>query len=280
MSWNPWNNRNEQPEQQSMVPKTPTKPGWAEYDKAEQVDHTGCIGGVDEQTCPFIDRLKWDLANSYYWTGNFVRDFFFFVMQWHPLLGIIMCHPNHPWKKDERLYMFFISLGLTFVPSCLISRFVAGDAISGSDAALLSTTLAPDVISGAKQGVWHGLALLLTILFVTIPDAIIGVILYQLAISETRCSGSPFGLWLGKCCMKNTLIFAVVICCSNFFIGMTALSWEPPWHALMITLNGKLWSYGTWFIIWLFLPCQLGFLSLWSSANKAARRRACESGQE
>lgn len=279
-------NRNERrlPTEEPAGGQGNNKPGWAEYDKAAQVDHAGCVGGEDPDECPFIHRLKWDLANSYYWTGNFIRDYFFFVMQWHPLLGILMCHPNHPWSKLDRFYMFCISLGLTFVPSCIISSKVAGD----SDEPLVTTTLldpllstTPSVLYPSGQDVEHGVrkgsALVLTILFVTIPDAVIGVILYQLAIAETRCAGWTCCVGIGKCFMKFVLVFAVIICSVNAGIGYLVLKDGGPLkHALQVLIMGKLYSYGTWFIIWLFLPCGLGYLSLWHSENKAAERKAAE----
>jgi len=258
--------------------------GWDEYDKAEQVNATGCIGGEEEdpQVCGFIKKLRWDLANSYYWTGNFVRDYFFFVMQWHPLLGLIMCHPNHPWTKTQRFCMFMISVGLTFVPSVGISKL--GDEIFGGEAlvaavsgevvdvATITTTTIYNVQDKIRTGVKTGSVQTLTILFVTIPDTIIGVILYQLAIAETRCGMCPCCIPCGKCVLKYTDYFAVVICAIAFTIGMMQLHWEVPWGALKIMASGKVISWGAWFIIWMLLPCQLGYVSLWSSESKAEER--------
>jgi len=282
------------PDQQSMLekgnnssnslPSTSTRPGWEEYNKAEQVNATGCIGGEDPEKCTFIHKLKWDLANSYYWTGNFVRDYFFFIMQWHPLLGILMCHPNHPWTKEQRFYMFLISAGLTFIPSCAISVLICGDEHGHEhEITTIVTTTAPidgppasidEVRAATTHAVSKTAELLLTIVFVTIPDTIFGVILYQLAISETRCGACPCCIPFGKCLMKYTLIFAIVICGVNFGIGMLCLKGYPPMEALEVMLNGKLWSYGTWFIIWMLLPCQLGFVSLWTYEKKEADRLA------
>jgi len=263
------------------------KKGWDDYDKAEQVNATGCIGGEDEDPnkCGFIRKLKQDLANSYYWTGNFVRDYFFFVMQWHPLLGILMSHPNHPWTKMDRFWMFMISVGLTFVPSCAISKMTVGD----PDAVVeTTTTLLPGAaLSGSvdvnvailegeealKQGgSWLSLKAL-TLMFVTVPDVIIGVILYQLAIAETRCGSCPCCIPFGKCLMKNTLVFAFIICGINFGIGWSFLGGAPPIRALEVMAEGKVWSYLTWFIIWMLLPCQLGFISLWTYERKEEERQ-------
>lgn len=288
MSWirNGWSSGAVAPDQVAMVESGKVRrqaaDGWdeTEYDKTEQVNATGCMGGEDETPgqCGYIKKLKFDLANSYYWSGNFVRDYFFFVMQWHPLLSIFMCHPNHPWTKEQRFWMFLISAGLTFIPSCAISKVFEG----GPDVAVLETTTPAFAVDGAAPvsatqavvgAAQQGSIVVATILFVTIPDTILGVILYQLAISETRCGACPMCIPVGKCVMKYTLVIAFVVCGVNFAIGMAFLQGHPPVEALEVMCYGKLWSYGTWFIIWLLLPCQLGFISLWTYERKEEARK-------
>lgn len=264
-----YNNVDEAPEQAKMANNTTSqvRPGMADYDKSDNMAF-GCVGGVedeDPQVCPFIYRLKWDLANSYYWSGHFVKDYFFFVMQWHPLLGLFMCHPNHPWGKPERFYMLMISAGITFIPSCVIAK-----AVAASEEYLVGDTSDAEQLAAVSEAGKKGSEMLLTILFVTLPDTILGVLLYQLAISETRCTYCPFCIPFGKCLMKYTLIFAVVIVAINLAIGYAVLSGEPPVDALMVMAKGKVVSYLTWFPIWLILPCQLGYLSLWRSEKKEA----------
>merc|ERR1719247_3830122 len=72
---------------------------------------------------------------------------------------MFLCHPNHPWTKRERLGMTLVSLSITMVPSAFIgSTFAADD-------------------PGRK---------IFILLGVTIPDTVVGVLLYQLSIAETR----------------------------------------------------------------------------------------------
>jgi len=253
--------------------KPATKYGWHDYPDGRAAMMYWGGGGVVARDSPCYHRLQYDLANSYYWSGNFVRDYFFFVMQWHPLLSIFMCHPNHPWTKEQRLWMFLISAGLTFIPSCAISRIFEGS----PDVAVLETTTPEFAVAVVTQdavvAAQKGSIAVATILFVTIPDTIIGVILYQLAISETRCGACPMCIPVGKCVMKYTLWIAFVVCGVNFAIGMAVLKGHPPVEALEVMCYGKLWSYGTWFIIWLLLPCQLGFISLWTYERKEEARK-------
>merc|ERR1719464_2229664 len=52
----------------------------------------GCGSGVSAEE-PYYNRLRSDLANSYYWSGNMGMDYVFFCCQWHPILGILFSHP-------------------------------------------------------------------------------------------------------------------------------------------------------------------------------------------
>merc|ERR1740130_206696 len=73
----------------------------------------------------FIARLQRDLATTYYWSGDFCKDYGFFVCNWHPLLGMFLAHPAHPWSKGERLATFILSCCLTMLPSALLAHALA-----------------------------------------------------------------------------------------------------------------------------------------------------------
>jgi len=261
------------PEQEAMVSNSPSKKeklGWDYYSKEDNMA-VGCVGGVEDnpEVCPFIYRLHFDLANSYHWSGNFVKDYFYFVMQWHPLLGILMCHPNHPWSKLTRFAMFMLSAGLTFIPSCVITNIAA---------ATESTLVGTDANDpNASHATSKGTEMILTLLFVTLPDVILGVFLYQLAIAETRCASCPCCIPIGKSIMKYSLIIAAVVVAINVSIGLAMLGGNPPVDALITLAKGKVFSYITWFPLWVVLPCQLGFVSLWNSEKKEADAAAANS---
>lgn len=217
----------------------------------------GCIEGFPEDA-PFIHKLKWDLANSYYWSGNMGYDFVFFVAQWHPWIGILCCHPNHPWTRAERLLMVIVGLSISIVPSVLISQ-------AFHDA------------HGAEIGMK-----VVTVAFVTVPSLILSVILYQMAILDGR----------GKCCticgpclrcFQQCMVgITVVIAGTALFCSFILLEGEQAlehqainWvKALTPLIKGQLFSQLLWFPLWILLPCQLGFLDLWHYEDRAAVMQA------
>uniref|UniRef100_A0A7R9ZZW8 Uncharacterized protein n=1 Tax=Pyrodinium bahamense TaxID=73915 RepID=A0A7R9ZZW8_9DINO len=204
----------------------------------------GCEEGTEEDA-PYFHRLQWDLANSYYWTGEYMSDFVFFVKQWHPLIGMFLCHPNHPWDKKERLMMFLASLALTMVPSAYIA----------------------DKHPDHKQ-VW-------TVFLISIPDTIAGVVLYQLSILETR------GFCRMCACCWQVFTHANILCLLAVgalatYLSYRALGPDVHWSEMLKPLIiGKAISYLAWFPLWWLLPCQLGFRSLWNyeQAEEAKRRQ-------
>merc|ERR1711879_130869 len=149
----------------------------------------GCVDGKEEEKKDYIHRLRDDLANTYWWSGNWFQDFFFFVCQWHPLIGILMCHPNHPWSKRDRIQMTVISLCLTMIPAVWVGQRYEGQKDSNPLAKFERTTE--------------------TIFLITIPDIIYGVLLYQLSIADSRCpSCAAFWNGLHLCCMNCILVIA------------------------------------------------------------------------
>lgn len=218
--------------------------GWAEFPNGKGAEvAVGCCGGAPLDA-PYVQRLRSELANSYYWTGNCFKDYLFFVCNWHPMLGMVLSHPNHPWTKWERFLMFLISLAISIIPSAVIA-------------------------SSLDEPAWISL---MTIVFVTVPNIITGVILYQLSIADTRqaCAFCAPCLNMTKnCCMCYTLFIGLFGTGVSYMI-MTKESKNPDWDAMLNPLiMGQVYSQVTWIPLWLILPCQLGFLSLWCSEKKA-----------
>lgn len=209
----------------------------------------GCCCGRDPE-CSYINTLKTELANSYYWSGVCLIDYFFFICQWHPLVGVFLCHPNHPWSKKERFLMILISLSITMVPSAFIGKAFAEDPVANK---------------------------LFIILFVTVPDALSGVILYQLSIAETRRCCSACALccipiqyclgWIQSCLMCVALFMggvSTLICYSTLTVnGVT--QWKVMLSPLAFGIGT---SWITWFPLWFILPFELGFVSNWCAEKK------------
>jgi len=199
----------------------------------------------------YIVTLEWDLANTYYWSGHFCQDWIFFVCQWHPLLGILLCHPYHPWTKADRLKMFIISTALTMIPAIAVSKWVANNLPEDNEAARKTAT---------KIG---------TLLFVTIPDIIIGVVLYQLSIANTRCPVCSCWESISKFCNNCFLCIGLTSC------GISYLMLKDHPNDLLEALKplayGKGYSLATWFPIWYLLPC-VGYWLVWRGERLEAEK--------
>jgi hypothetical protein len=219
--------------------------GWDEYPadtgKGGQLKYSWQEGQTED--CPYIHRLRSDLANTYYWSGDALKDYAFFVANWHPLLGMFLCHPNHPWSKGQRFLMFLISLSVTMVPSAMIA----------------STLHHGSVLEIGEK--------LLIILCVTIPDTLFGVILYQLSVADTKCPLlAPCIRTLEKCLVFITLTIGVLATLmSSIILSAVGADWNALLQPLVL---GKVYSYLTWFPIFLVLPL-IGFALVWRSERNA-----------
>jgi hypothetical protein len=219
--------------------------GWDEYPAPAGKAGRVKFGweSAEPSDAPHIHRLRSDLANTYYWTGAPSTDYLFFVANWHPLLGMFLSHPNHPWSKRERVLMFLISLALTLVPSALLARLLH------------------------HGGVGQVFEVVLTLVFVTLPDTIIGVVLYQLSVADTKCPGCATCIsGLEGCLAAVTLIGgALSTIVASSILGAVGADWFDLLEPLIM---GKLYSYATWFPIFLLLPC-IGFALVWRGERKA-----------
>jgi len=212
----------------------------------------GCVGAVDRRNCPYFKRLQRDLATTYYWSGECGRDYLYFVTQWHPLLGIVFCHPNHPWTKFSRLLMFLASLAFTMVPSAAIAHGY------GACSSLKPPTSELTLLSKID-----------ILIFVTIPDCIFGYVLYYLKTLPARC-------WC-SCCRRIFHFFASMGTLSLLLFGalMSAVSFvlkhDAAWVCLLGPIFfGKLISWLAWFPLLLLAPCSMGFLSAWNREKRNA----------
>mmetsp|Transcript_52709 Transcript_52709/g.112747 ORF Transcript_52709/g.112747 Transcript_52709/m.112747 type:complete len:262 (-) Transcript_52709:58-843(-) len=221
--------------------------GWDHYPngKAEEIA-MGCAGEVPPDA-PYYKRLRHDLVFSYYFSGHIVTDFIFFVANWHPLLSILLCHPNHPYTKWDRVMALVITLAMSIVPSACIASSV-------SNLAMVKT---------------------LTILWVTLPATAISLFLSQLSFMGARCPSCA------NCCIMiqtSCTFFALAIAAISSAIGyliMTGENKTPDWHAMLHPIIvGQIQSWILWFPINYIMPCQVGFHSLWF-----AESRAVENGQ-
>mmetsp|Transcript_66678 Transcript_66678/g.124529 ORF Transcript_66678/g.124529 Transcript_66678/m.124529 type:complete len:615 (+) Transcript_66678:56-1900(+) len=79
-----------------------------------------------------------------YWSGEIAHDWWFYVCNDHDFVGMLLCHPAHPYSKVERVLTFFIISAVTFIVSIAVT-----EALSNS--------------------MWSRLAPVIILLFVTLP---------------------------------------------------------------------------------------------------------------
>jgi hypothetical protein len=145
--------------------------------------------------------------------------------------------------------MTLVSLCITLVPAAFIGKTFANDAVAMK---------------------------LLTILLVTIPDTIFGLLLYQLSIADTRWFCRPcICLWKGiqKClfCIAFFIGGFSTLICYNILQENGVTHWDKMLKPLVTGLGV---SYVTWFPLWLIIPCGLGFLSNWCDENSTGKSAA------
>lgn len=145
------------------------------YDRATQMRVVGecrLNGKYPDPTAhkPTSGQIQRDLAQCYYWSGNFVIDYIWFVLQWHPLIGMLCSHPKHPWSKGERFCQFTLESLWTVFPTIAI------------------TSAAPDEASRKEM----------LLVFVTIPCSIISYFLYYLLILDIYFKDITLGPKLKK----------------------------------------------------------------------------------
>ncbi|CAE8686292.1 unnamed protein product [Polarella glacialis] len=218
-------------------------PGHAAYDKAAEM-LCGCQE-QDQLPCDVQDQLVKDLAGTYYWSGDVSRDWAFFVANWHPLLGICLSHPSHPWQKTERLSSFVITSSLTLLPSAFLVKLVNEDLEGGGHMTAMSIFV-----------------------FVTLPVMLLEVVLYYVSIADMYCKGNcccdmigRVGRCFKRCCFCASFLLAFQISTLSLLVMPDVFSHHAQ-ELLKPFLVSKLQSWITWFPLMTFMPC-IGFLHSW-----------------
>lgn len=206
--------------------------------------HTRGLKGYESK-----DALEWDLAMTYHWSGKFWRDYFFFVANWHPLIGMFASHPAHPWTKAERVGTFLFSCSLTLLPPAMMKFYQAQP---------------------------------LTVFFwITLPVMICETAMYYIAVADIFCVGrgricnciAPFFKLFARCCLGCSLA------ASTFLFGMVYLLAEAlqmPVRDMMHPFwMSRIQSWFVWFPLWFLLPV-IGFAHGWRVENRQKERDALQ----
>lgn len=216
---------------------------------------SGCYAEKKPASVADEARLQKDLAGSYYWSGEWCRDYRFFVANWHPLIGIWCCHPLHPWSKTERVAMMIFSVGVSTMPSAFL-------AITAHQAKDIENT---EIIQRTAGGV--------VFVFVTLPIMLVEVALYWIAIGDVffkgRCDCIAATIRCFKSCCFISLVLLTIMVAGMSCIAVVAAKAEMKlmWYPVA---TARVQSWFMWFFIWTFLP-YLGFAHGWCKERDALR---------
>lgn len=215
-----------------------------QQDKANEV----LCGCADPETYerPYQLDLEYQLAQSYHWSGSFVKDYLFFICNWHPFIGMLCSHPFHPWSKSERVQSFIVSCSITLLPAALLVRRLHQNGFSDTET------------SG-------------TVFFtITLPMMVIEASLYWLAVGGIFCRG-------GVCHCVTHIVDFIRACCLGFslivstfaiLLSLLTLGNADPMKLIRPLVMSRMQSYVIWFPLWFLLPC-VGFLQVWSRERRA-----------
>lgn len=219
------------------------------YDKRCQMKF-GCIHRILYGSSPAkaLPRLERDLANSYYWSGNVCKDYAFFIANWHPLLGICLCHPAHPWTKKQRFIMLMVTISGTTVPT---ARLLQG--LDPEDETLKVTTY------------------LNIFIHITLPVMLWESTLYRLTVLDLYCKGRRnvfcrlcvcIVRCLRRCCFWTALFFSgVMLVASSLILGSSSDQGAMVDVIRPVGVScAQSWIF--WFPIWMALP-YIGFAHYW-----------------
>jgi len=198
-----------------------------------------------------LKKIRSNLRSDVAWDGNFWRDYAFFVQNRHPLLGICLAHPLHPWSKRERLTMFFVVSTLTLFPTAMLHY---------------NDDYYDDIV-GAKAFLSLRLMLL-----VTLPVMIVEKSLHFVAERDDllKDSRSVMGRAMYRCAVavKRACFGAAVVCAALTFCacGVPIITWYAKERSVEDLfapyIASRLQSWLVWFPMKMLMPCS-GFLWKW-----------------
>jgi uncharacterized membrane protein YsdA (DUF1294 family) len=213
-------------------------------DKKSEVHQVGCKHTSTDHG-EDLDLLQKELANSYYWSGNCRTDYRFFICNWHPLLGMFLSHPLHPWSKLERIAMLVCSVCLSLVPIAL-------------------------QIQGGRRGELRNSgnlgAQMKLLVLVSLPLMLWELVAYWISIMDIYCMGKH--KCLAKCAriFKNFILFLSLIggafCAVVAIVFIMPKAHEPVSKLFVNLLISRTQMWIVWFPLYLICPF-IGFIPIW-----------------
>eukprot|EP00403_Amphidinium_massartii_P039178 CAMPEP_0178436070 /NCGR_PEP_ID=MMETSP0689_2-20121128/34252_1 /TAXON_ID=160604 /ORGANISM="Amphidinium massartii, Strain CS-259" /LENGTH=625 /DNA_ID=CAMNT_0020058159 /DNA_START=15 /DNA_END=1892 /DNA_ORIENTATION=+ len=65
-----------------------------------------------------------------YWSGEVAHDWWFYVCNDHDFVGMLLCHPAHPYSKLERVMTFVIVSAITFLAATALTEWLSSSSWS------------------------------------------------------------------------------------------------------------------------------------------------------
>lgn len=228
----------------------------AAYDKEREVVFGFEYDDERRNGVPYEDELIRDLATSYYWSGHFWKDYFFFVANWHPLFGILCSHPLHPWSKLDRLGSLLVACALTLLPSVKLSQ--------------ATESMCEELGDHTGKCGWLTSHILI-MLFITTPVMFVEVALYLFAMySNVYCRDGRLCI----CCKRSFFVASLAVSAVVLLVSSEMLRAsgqgisEELVHPFLVS---RLQSWMVWFPLWFVMPC-LGFWHYWNIERRALGR--------
>jgi len=257
-----------------------------DYDKGTQMNVIGdCrLNGqypAPNALPPTTGQLKRDLVNCYYWSGNFIIDYIYFVFQWHPFIGMFLSHPQHPWSKPERLIQFIIETLWTLLPTLAVSQLCEGDETCQSVSTKMYVTLPNCIIS---YFLYYMLILDINFQDVTVFKSLQKTN-YWITNLMAKCASFVACSFLA-CCFCGAMcvsIFAMVAIVGKREVDIvthheTAAKPEMGSFFMQNLLQARVQAYLFWFIYMSILP-YVGFFHGWYLERKAMLKTGHSEGR-
>mmetsp|Transcript_20640 Transcript_20640/g.27850 ORF Transcript_20640/g.27850 Transcript_20640/m.27850 type:complete len:381 (-) Transcript_20640:363-1505(-) len=233
--------------------------------KLDVVNADKCVQGVLRVTVTaenLVDMMEWGcsskqvpsiayskhlmrnlaLGTPCYVSGSPWKDYFFHVANAHPLLGIGLSHPAHPYSKVERACVLLVTLALTIVPSAVLEFYLPFD-----------------------------LNFFAILCCVTIPVMIVQTFLEKITTYDVWVKGEKttcFVKVLAAYFVASSVAFSACACVIPIMMTLVmGVSFAKVIEHLAVS---QLQHWVTWFLYDLLLPC-CGFVWTWRA--EAARAR-------
>lgn len=232
-------------------------------------------------------KLAYDLISGRcYFTGSWCRDYWYHILNWHPLLSLFLCDRCNPYTKKERCAVFIVVTSFTMLPCVGLTMTL--EAVSNNILATLRSGKASDKYLEFSALLSQKLAVFLII---TIPVMILQYLIeyaiyfreifrYNVHLYQSRdecCAGCKkyFCTVLKWCmvCFKKCCLWSALW--MSLFIWIVGYNLEKTNHGLWLAMTplavSRVQFWFIWFVIDLWFPF-IGFVPWWRKEKAEAEK--------